>query len=70
MKLSHRTSADTAGPIWGIAFGVLLSVAGVALWCEAKISTSASPLDESLAVASLLIGVFVAIYAGHELRRR
>lgn len=70
MKLSHRTSASTAGPIWGIALGLLLSAVGVALWCDARLSASASRLDEPLAVASLLVGVFVAIYAGHEIRRQ
>lgn len=70
MKLSHEMKANAAGPIWGLALGLLLAAVGIGLWCDAKLSASGSTLDESLAVALLLIGVFAAIYAGHELRRR
>ena len=70
MKLSHEVSSRTAGPVWGIALGVLLTAAGIALWCDAALSASGSTVDESLAVASLLVGIFAIIYAAHELRRR
>jgi hypothetical protein len=70
MKLSHEVSSSTAGPAWGLAFGLLLTAVGIGLWCMAKLSASSSSLDEPVAVASLLIGVFTAIYAAHELRRR
>lgn len=70
MKLSHKMKANAAGPVWGVALGLLLAAVGIGLWYGARLSASGGTLDESLAVASLLIGVFVAIYAGHELRRR
>ena len=70
MKFSHRLDSHHAGPAWGLAFGLLVTLAGVALWCDAKLSSSAGRFDEPLAVAAVLVGVFVAIYAGHELRHR
>jgi hypothetical protein len=70
MKLSHRISANTAGPAWGLAFGLFVSLAGVGLWCDAKMSAFAGSYDEPLGIAAVIIGVFAAIFAAHELRRR
>jgi uncharacterized membrane protein HdeD (DUF308 family) len=70
MKFSHTLSERRAGPGWGLAFGLLMTVAGIGLWCDAKLSVAASPYDEPLGIAALLVGVFAAIYAVHELRPR
>lgn len=70
MKHSHRLSTHTAGPVWGLAFGSFVSLAGICLWCDAKLSAFPGPYDESLGIAALLIGVFVATFAAHELRHR
>jgi len=70
MKLSHEAGSRSAGPIWGIALGLLLTAAGVAILCDAKLTAYGSMLDESMAVGSLLIGIFATIYSAHELRRR
>ncbi|MFM0023529.1 hypothetical protein [Paraburkholderia azotifigens] len=70
MKFSHTLNGRKSGPGWGLAFGLLMTVAGIGLWCDAKLSASASSYDEPLGIAALLIGVFAAIYAVHELRPR
>ena len=70
MKFSHRLDSHNAGPLWGLAFGLIVTLAGVGLWCDAKLSQAAGRFDEPLAVAAVLVGVFAAIYAAHELRHR
>jgi uncharacterized membrane protein YedE/YeeE len=70
MKFKHELTVRQAGPIWGLVFGLLMTLAGVGLWCAGKVSVSAGEHDQSLAVAAVLIGVFAAIYAAHELRHR
>ncbi len=70
MKLAHKLNSNKAGPVWGVAFGLLVTLAGVGLWCDAKLSAAAGRFDESLSVASILIGVLTAAYAVHELRHR
>lgn len=70
MKLSHRLGARNAGPAWGLAFGLVVTLIGVGLWCVAKLSLTAGRFDEPLAVAAVLVGVFAVIYAAHELRHR
>jgi hypothetical protein len=54
----------------GLALGVPLTAAGVALWCDAKLTAYGSMLDESMVVGPLLVGIFATIYVAHELRRR
>jgi len=70
MKLSHKLHSDKAGPAWGVAFGMLLTLAGAGLWYAARYSASAGRFDESLSVAAILIGVVAAACAVHELRHR
>jgi drug/metabolite transporter (DMT)-like permease len=71
MKMSHRLgSPDTAGPAWGLVFGMLMTAIGMGLWFYASLSIPPGRQDESLAVAAIIIGLFVAVYAGRELRRK
>jgi drug/metabolite transporter (DMT)-like permease len=71
MKMSHRLgSPDTAGPVWGLVFGMLMTAIGMGLWFYASSSVPPGRQDESLAVAAIIIGLFVAVYAGRELRRK
>jgi hypothetical protein len=71
MKMSHRLgSSDTAGPVWGLIFGLLMTAIGIGLWFYATLSVPPEWQDESLAVAATLIGLFIAVYAGRELRRK
>jgi drug/metabolite transporter (DMT)-like permease len=71
MKMSHRLdSSDTAGPVWGLIFGLLMTAIGMGLWFYATLSIDSGRQDESLAVAATLVGLFLAVYAGRELRRK
>ena len=68
MKMSHRlASSDTAGPVWGLVFGILMTAIGIGLWFYGMLSASHGRQDESLAIAAMLIGPFLAVYAGREL---
>ncbi|PTB28740.1 hypothetical protein C9I56_10570 [Paraburkholderia caribensis] len=70
MKLSHKLESGKAGPVWGVAFGLIITSVGLALWCDAKFSASAGQFTESVSVAAILVGVLAASYAVHELRHR
>ncbi|MGF6601727.1 hypothetical protein P3T23_006478 [Paraburkholderia sp. GAS448] len=68
MKMSHRLgSSDTAGPVWGLIFGMFMTAIGIGLWFYATLSVPPGRQDQSLAVAAMLIGLFLAVYAGREL---
>lgn len=71
MKMSHRLeTSDTAGPVWGLIFGMLMTAIGIGLWFYATWSAHPGRQDESLAVAAMLIGLFVAVYAARELSHK
>jgi len=70
MKKLHKLQPQTAGPAWGLVFGVFMTAVGIGLWCYAETAYSAGRTDESVAVASMLIGVFSAVYAGREIHRK
>ncbi|CAD6561247.1 hypothetical protein ACFQ3P_37935 [Paraburkholderia sabiae] len=70
MKMSHQLASRTAGPLWGLLFGVMLTVAGVAFGYYLTASGEADRGDESLAVAAVVLGVSVAVYAARELLRK
>jgi hypothetical protein len=68
MKMSHRlASSDTSRPVWGLIFGIFMTVIGIGLWLYATLPASHARQDESWAVAAVLIGLFLAVYAGREL---
>jgi hypothetical protein len=70
MKLSHKLHSRTAAPSWLLAFGLLLSAGGVALWCHASTVTSMETTKQSLAVSAVLLGVISVVYAAHELSQK
>ncbi|KPD16472.1 hypothetical protein ADM96_25845 [Burkholderia sp. ST111] len=71
MKMSHRlASSDNAGPVWGLILGMFMTAIGIGLWFYAISSVPTGRQDESLAVAAMVIGVFLAVYAGRELRHK
>jgi hypothetical protein len=70
MKMSHRLKSDSAGPVWGLITGMFLMVAGIGIWIYVKSLEAGDSLDESLAMASILVGAFLAVYAGREIRYR
>lgn len=72
MKMAHQIRSSTGGPGWGLAFGLIMTAIGVALWCHGAISWH-DTVDQSLGVAALLVGIFMSVYAGREIfhgRRR
>jgi hypothetical protein len=70
MKMSHRLRSHSAGPVWGLILGLFLMLVGIGFWIYAKSSQPGSRLDESLAMAAMLIGAFLAVYAGREIRNK
>lgn len=70
MKMSHRLRSHPAGPVWGLILGLFLMLVGIGLWIYAESSQPVSRLDESLAMAAMLVGAFLAVYAGREISHR
>ena len=50
--------------------GMFLVVAGIGIWIYVKSSEPGDSLDESLGMAAMLVGAFLAVYAGREIRHR
>ena len=50
--------------------GMFLMVAGIGIWIYAKSSEPGDYLDDSFAMAAMLVGTFLAVYAGREIRHR
>ena len=65
MRVLHRLRSRAAGPVWGLVLGTLMSAVGLGLWFS-----SASERDQSMAVAAVLVGVFLAVYAAREIGRK
>jgi hypothetical protein len=70
MKMSHQLRSDAAGPVWGLIMGMFLMLVGIGLWIYGKSPQPGSRLDESLAMTAMLIGAFLAVYAGREITHR
>jgi hypothetical protein len=70
MKRSHKLHSQSAAPFWLLSVGLLVSIAGVALWCRAMTATSTGQTNQSLAVSAVLLGVIATVYAAHELSQR
>jgi uncharacterized membrane protein YfcA len=49
---------------------MFMTVVGIGLWFYATSSAPTGRQDESLAVAAMVIGLFLAVYAGRELRHK
>jgi hypothetical protein len=67
MKMSHELASRTAGPYWGLLFGVFLAVAGAGFGYYVMVSGEADRSDEFLAVAAVVFGVLLAVCAAREL---
>ncbi|WP_345815887.1 hypothetical protein AAGS40_16655 [Paraburkholderia sp. PREW-6R] len=69
--MSHRfASANTAGPVWGLFLGALMTFVGMGLWFNTTLAVMPERQEQSLAVASMLVGLFLAVYAGREVCRQ
>ncbi|WP_175967938.1 hypothetical protein [Burkholderia sp. BCC0322] len=60
----------TARPIWGVAAGLLLAVAGLSLGIFPKSLQSSGSANEFMASGVAMLGIFLVVYSTHELRRR
>lgn len=61
----HRARQRATLAVTGLAIGLVATGAGVHLWLRAVAGAG----DQSAAVAAILLGVFLAICAGHEIWR-
>ncbi|CAD6533176.1 hypothetical protein LMG27952_02709 [Paraburkholderia hiiakae] len=61
----HHARRRATLAVTGLALGLVATGAGVHLWLRALASAG----DQSAAVAAILLGVFLAICAGHEIWR-
>ena len=68
--MSHRLQSRSAGPVWGLIMGMFLVAVAIGIWIYVKSLQPGDSLDESLAMAAMLLGVFLAVYAGREIRHR
>lgn len=66
--MSQKLRSESAGPIWGLIFGLFFTGIGIGLLFYATYLHAASPFDEVLASGALLVGLFSAVYSARELR--
>ncbi|AXF25211.1 hypothetical protein CUJ89_26565 [Burkholderia pyrrocinia] len=60
----------TAGPIWGVAAGLLLAVAGLGLGIFPTSLHSSGNANDFMASGAAMLGIFLVVYSMHELRRK
>ncbi len=60
----------TVGPIWGVAAGLLLAVAGLSLGIFPQSLNSSGSANDFMASGVAMLGIFLVVYSTHELRRR
>ncbi|PFH30326.1 MULTISPECIES: hypothetical protein [Burkholderia] len=60
----------TAGPVWGVAAGLLLAVAGLGLDILPKSLDGPGSANDFMASGVAMLGIFLVVYSTHELRRK
>ena len=70
VKKARELPPRTTGPIWGVLLGALLLAVGIGLWFYSVSPWDASRSDGALAVAAVLVGGYLSVYAGHEIYRQ
>ncbi|WP_175689552.1 hypothetical protein [Burkholderia anthina] len=60
----------TAGPVWGVAAGLLLAVAGLGLGILPKSLPGSGGASDFMASGVAMLGIFLVVYSTHELRRQ
>ncbi|RQR30709.1 MULTISPECIES: hypothetical protein [unclassified Burkholderia] len=63
------TNDENAGPIWGVVAGLILAAVGLAMGVFPKSLHSTDTLNDFVASGVTMIGIFLVVYAIHELRR-
>ncbi|MCA8331659.1 hypothetical protein [Burkholderia cepacia] len=67
MKYVHD---ENAGPIWGVVAGIILTAVGFGMGFLPKRFHSSGMLNEFVASGVAITGIFLVVYAIHELRRQ
>ncbi|UEP29403.1 hypothetical protein [Burkholderia sp. B21-007] len=65
-----NTTNENAGPGWGIAAGVILTVVGLSLSLFPRALNSTGTLNDFLSSGIAMMGIFLVVYSVHELRRK
>jgi hypothetical protein len=60
---------DKSGPAWGIAAGLILAIVGSGMGVFPKLLHGTGTLNDFVASAVTMTGIFLVAYAIHELRR-
>ncbi|KER72337.1 hypothetical protein HR51_06745 [Burkholderia cepacia] len=60
----------TTGPIWGMAAGLLLAVAGLSLGIFPEALRQSGSASEFIASGAAMLGIFLVVYSTRELRRK
>ncbi|CAB3750654.1 hypothetical protein GQ57_36290 [Burkholderia sp. MSh2] len=63
-------TVKTTGPIWGVAAGLLLAVAGLSLGIFPASLNSSGTTNDFMASGAAMLGIFLVVYSTRELRRR
>lgn len=69
MKRLRKLRSSTAGPAWGLIFGVFMIAIGIGQGFYTAATRDLNPFDGPIAVGATLVGVFTAVYAVREMRR-
>ncbi|MDN7905226.1 hypothetical protein QZM18_14010 [Burkholderia diffusa] len=67
MKYTHN---ENAGPVWGVAAGLLLTAVGLSMGLFPKLLDSAGSLNDFVSSGVTMVGIFLVVYAVHETRRK
>ncbi|MBY8609917.1 hypothetical protein K7N18_34420 [Burkholderia arboris] len=65
-----NSTSENAGPAWGIAAGVILTVVGLSLGLFPRALNSTGTLNDFLSSGVAMMGIFLVAYSIHELRRK
>ncbi|KAG8155416.1 hypothetical protein [Burkholderia catarinensis] len=65
-----NTNEKTTGPVWGVAAGVLLAAAGLSLGIFPQALHGGGTANDFMASGVAMLGIFLAVYSAHELRRK
>ncbi|MET3818479.1 hypothetical protein ACVK00_005689 [Burkholderia sp. PvR073] len=65
-----NTTNENAGPGWGIAAGVILTLVGLSLSLFPRALNSTGTLNDFLSSGIAMMGIFLVVYSVHELRRK
>ncbi|WP_241021401.1 hypothetical protein [Burkholderia sp. Ac-20344] len=65
----RNESYDKSGPAWGIAAGLILAIVGSSMGLFPQLLHSTGTLNDFVASGVTIIGIFLVVYAIHELHR-